>query len=100
MRGVIQKTRRILRAHGYELHQKKKLKVLRRHHRQLVTGLVVNDRVNLPRKKRREIRAALHHLQHGRQATLTPEQLAGWKGVLEMVSASRDEQFNQQGSAP
>jgi retron-type reverse transcriptase len=92
VRGVIQKTRRILKAHGYELHQKKKLKILRRHHRQLVTGLVVNDRVNLPRKKRRELRAVLHHLQTGRPATLTPEQLAGWKGVLAMVSAGREVQ--------
>jgi retron-type reverse transcriptase len=87
VRGVIQKTRRILKAHGYELHQKKKLRILRRHHRQLVTGLVVNERINLPRKKRRELRAALHRLATGRRATLTPEQLAGWKGLLAMVSA-------------
>lgn len=86
VRGIVQHVRRILRAYGYELHQKKKLKILRRHHRQLVTGLVVNQRLNLPRQKRRELRAVLHHLQTGRPATLTPEQLAGWKGVLNMIS--------------
>jgi retron-type reverse transcriptase len=86
VRGIVQQVRRILRAYGYELHQKKKLKILRPHHRQLVTGLVVNERLNLPRKKRRELRAVVHHLRTGRPATLTSEQLAGWKGVLHMIS--------------
>jgi RNA-directed DNA polymerase len=85
VRGLVQRVRRILRAYGYELHQKK-LKILRPHHRQLVTGLVVNERLNLPRSKRRELRAALHHLATGRPATLTSEQLAGWKGLLKMIS--------------
>jgi retron-type reverse transcriptase len=92
VRGVIQRIRHILRSYGYELHQKKKLKILRRHHQQLVTGLVVNERVNLPRKKRRHLRAVLHRLGTGREATLSPEQLAGWKGVLKMISADTHQQ--------
>ena len=43
-------TRRIARAHGYRLHVERKLQIRRRHHRQTVTGLVVNERVALPRR--------------------------------------------------
>ncbi len=86
VRGIVQSARRILKVHGYELHRNKKLKILRRHHQQLVTGLVVNERLNVPRRKRRQLRAVLHRLKTGRNATMTPEQLAGWKGVLDMVA--------------
>ena len=37
----------------YVLHTDKKLRIARRHDRQLVTGLVVNQKVNLPRRTRR-----------------------------------------------
>src|SRR5262245_5018401 len=43
--------RQIVTEEGYELHYKKKLHVQRRHDRQFVTGLVVNDWINLPRKR-------------------------------------------------
>jgi hypothetical protein len=90
---VIRSAKKIVRREGYELHVKKKLRIHRRHDRQLVTGLVVNQRVNLPREVRRRLRAIEHHLRTGRSATLSPEQLAGWRGFLEMVrrQASRDQ---------
>ena len=44
--------REVLASEGYVLHGRKKLSVRRRHHRQVVTGLVVNQRVNLPRPVR------------------------------------------------
>ena len=45
--------RKIVEDEGYELHIKKKLHIRRRHDRQQVTGLVVNERINLPRAVRR-----------------------------------------------
>ena len=57
----------------------------RRGDRQLVTGLVVNDKVNLPRKRRRWLRAVEHRLKTGKPATLTPQQLAGWRALAAMV---------------
>ncbi len=65
----------------------RKLRICRRRHRQLVTGLVVNDRPNLPRATRRRLRAIEHHLKNGRTATLTPEQLAGWQAMQAMIAA-------------
>jgi retron-type reverse transcriptase len=76
---------------GFELHRlgyrlnTRKTRVYRRHNRQVVAGLVVNDRVNLPRKTRRKLRAVAHHIETGRPATMTPEQLRGWYALEMMV---------------
>ena len=86
---------------GYRVHGRKKTSVRRGHHCQMVTGLVVNDRVNLPRSTRRWLRAVEHRmkvakqpraelpreLRYGRlkQATLSPSQLEGWKALESMI---------------
>jgi len=89
--------RRAVREAGYQVHRGKKMNVRRRHHRQEVTGLVVNDHVNLPRKTRRWLRAVEHRarlLSQDREQsryvmrkrpTLTPLQLAGWRAYRAMV---------------
>ena len=82
---VIRTTKLIAADCGYRLHQDKKLSIRRRHQSQRVTGLVVNDRVALPRQTRRRLRAVEHHLAAGRAATLTPQQLAGWKALSRMI---------------
>jgi RNA-directed DNA polymerase len=82
---VIAATKRILRQTGYRLHEHRKLEIRRPYEQQRVTGLVVNDRVNLPRRRRRWLRAVEHHLAVGRPATITPEQLAGWRALAAMV---------------
>ena len=87
VRAAIRATKRILADCGYRLHQRRKLQIRRRsHQRQVVTGLVVNEAVNLPRETRRRIRAVRHRVATGRQATLTPVQLAGWEALLHMVA--------------
>jgi len=83
--AVIRLTKLILSDEGYEIHSRKKLHVSRRHDRQIVTGLVVNERVNLPRETRRRLRAIGHHHRIGRPATLTPAQLAGWHAIEAMI---------------
>jgi retron-type reverse transcriptase len=86
VRYVIRLAKLILRNEGYTLHLRKKLHIRRRHDCQLVTGLVVNERVNLPRKIRRWLRAVEHRHANGRQATLRPEQLRGWQKFHEMIA--------------
>ncbi len=88
IRGVIQFVARQLRRNGYSLNRSK-IRILRRHQQQRVTGLVVNDRVNVPRHIRRKLRAIEHRLNSGQPATMTPEQLAGWKSLLQMVELRR-----------
>lgn len=77
----------IVEDEGYRLHTKKKLRVMRRHDRQTVTGLVVNDGVRLPRKTRRWLRAVEHRLATGGEATLTAEQLHGWRALQSMIES-------------
>jgi hypothetical protein len=85
IRGVVRRVRRILFANGYIMHGRPKLKWMRRHQPQTVTGLVVNEKVQLPRRIRRWLRAVEHHMKTGRPATLTSQELAGWKAYQQMI---------------
>ena len=89
IRALVRAVRFIARSEGYEVHPRKKLHIRRRHDRQVVTGLVVNRRVNLPRKTRRWLRAVAHHRATGRAVSLTPDQIDGWRALLEMVVKQR-----------
>ncbi len=54
---------RIIVEEGFALNAKK-TRVQRRHARQTVTGLVVNERPSVPRRELRRLRAILHHARH------------------------------------
>ncbi len=82
-------TAQIVNEFGYQIHRRRKLSIRRDHQQQLVTGLVVNDKPALPRKMRRKLRAIRHHIETGRPATMTPEQLAGWNALEQMIAAQR-----------
>lgn len=55
----------VLAERGYRLAPDK-FNFFRRGRRQMVTGLVVNDKPNLPRRLRRRLRAAVHHRTRGK----------------------------------
>ena len=52
---------RILASQGFQVNRKK-LKVMRRSSSQRVCGIVVNERLRIPKRKRHEIRGRVHHL--------------------------------------
>lgn len=87
--GAVERARHAAREafgrRGYRLHVRKKTSVRRRHQRQVVCGLVVNEKVSLPRETRRRLRAVRHHLERGLPATLTSAQLRGWDAYASMV---------------
>jgi len=104
-RTVVARLRRVVRLivedTGYRIHGRK-TRVMRRHQRQRVTGLVVNHRARLPRETRRWLRAVEHRASQdwrsvGSDAdqpwrpstpmTLTTEQLAGWRALQKMVDS-------------
>ncbi|MCH2182619.1 MAG: reverse transcriptase family protein [Mariniblastus sp.] len=108
VRTVIDVVLSIIRSEGFRPHlgQKKKLDVRRQHQRQSVTGLVVNQQVNLPRETRRWLRAVAHrgrkawlplHEQtlsdrgHGKPPSISREQFDGWLGLIQMIRRQRDE---------
>ncbi len=87
MRGMVQRVRKVAKAFGYRVHGKPKLGIFRAHQRQLVTGLVVNQRVALPRETRRWLRAVKHRARHGK-ATITSAQIAGWDAYAAMIGGA------------
>ena len=108
VRNMIEVVLRIIRSEGFRPHvsREKKLDVRRQHQRQTVTGLVVNEKVNLPRETRRWLRAVAHrgrqawlplHAQssmdrnRSKQPTISREQFDGWLGLIQMVRQQRDE---------
>jgi retron-type reverse transcriptase len=85
IRGTIQYARRLAKYFGLRIHVRGKLRILRSHQQQRVTGLVVNQKAQLPRSKRRLLRAIEHHLRTDRATTLTEAQLKGWRALQEMI---------------
>ncbi|MCA9034596.1 MAG: RNA-directed DNA polymerase [Planctomycetaceae bacterium] len=83
-RGIVQVIRRILRQSGYRMNSEK-TRILRAHQQQQVMGLVVNEKVAIPRSRRRQLRAARHRVRQGKPATFSPEQLQGWTAFEKMV---------------
>lgn len=87
---VIHVVKKIVKEEGYALHTERKLRLYRKHDRQIVTGLVVNQKPNLKRETRRWLRAVEHHLKTGKPATLTPEQLRGWQSLQSMIAVQSE----------
>ncbi|HOT28457.1 MAG TPA: reverse transcriptase family protein [Candidatus Ozemobacteraceae bacterium] len=80
---------RIVKEHGYIMHEKEKLRVMTYARCQTVTGLVVNQKVDLPRRTRKWLRAVEHHRATGKPATLSVEQLNGWRSLRQMIVDQR-----------
>ena len=82
---LLQWTGAVLRTYGYKLNNKKK-RIIRKHRRQQVTGLVVNDKVSVSRQTRRWLRAIQDRLAKGDAITISKSQYQGWISLVHMVS--------------
>jgi retron-type reverse transcriptase len=81
--------KRILAQLGYQLKEKK-TNIFRRGRRQMVTGLVVNEKTNLPRGMRRRLRAAVHQMTkdgnpHWQGQPMSSHELLGRLAFLNLV---------------
>lgn len=79
----------IVKENGYSMHGKEKLRVMTYARCQTVTGLVVNQKVDLPRRTRKWLRAVEHHRATGKPVTLSDEQLNGWRSLRQMIVDQR-----------
>ena len=75
----------ILKSCGYSLNKKKK-RIIRKHRRQSVTGIVVNERLNIARPTRRWLSSVHHRLESGGNSTLSENEFNGWISYLRMVN--------------
>ncbi len=85
--------RRVLGRIGLELDPQK-TNIFRRGRRQMCTGLVVNDRVNVPRKTKKKVRAAVHAFEQGRPLvwggeSMSSNSLRGRLEFLRMVAPEK-----------
>ena len=69
---------------GYSLNNSKQY-IARQHTRQLITGLVVNKKVQLPRETRRWLRAVEHSLANKGKCSLSESQIKGWHSLQKMI---------------
>jgi retron-type reverse transcriptase len=86
-RRLVEAVGGIVRDEGFRV-ARRKTRIMPRHKRQSVTGLVVNDRVSVPRETRRLVRAALHNLRAGSPGDFGPARrarLAGYVAYLHQV---------------
>lgn len=56
----IKTLRKIVKEEGFNLNEKK-VKYFKRSHRQIVTGVVVNDKISVPREFKEKLRTELYH---------------------------------------
>jgi retron-type reverse transcriptase len=84
--GMLRIVRRILGEIGLHLDDRK-TNIFRCGRRQMVTGLSVNQRANVPRRLRRRLRAAVHRQVHGDEPQWhgKPLSLASLKGHLHFL---------------
>jgi len=80
--------KKIISDEKFQIQKDKKIKVLRPHHRQKITGLVINQKINLPRETKRMIRAMEHKNSLGLLPTDQIKRLEGYKALSKMIAAN------------
>ena len=108
----------IIHSCGYQPHLGNKLKIRRKNKRQTVNGLVVNQKVNLSRERRRWLRAVKHRarshwnwtdgsnadeqskMSSGKIPTLNKQEFLGWLAFERMIDqANADDQKQVDGNS-
>jgi RNA-directed DNA polymerase len=84
-KGILRKINDILESEGYQIQKKKRIRIQRSHQRQITTGLIVNEKLNLPRETRKRIRAMRHHLFMGKLSEVEIRCLAGYENLLKQI---------------
>lgn len=85
---VLSFVRLVLLENGYRPN-KKKLRVIRKHQQQRVTGLVINEKIQLPRQTRKWLRAVRHRRETTGSCSLSDMQLNGWLALEKMIEQQR-----------
>jgi RNA-directed DNA polymerase len=73
---LLHDVQQIVEAHGHRVNRSK-TRVMRKGHRQIVGGLIVNDQLNTPREQRRLLRSAAYNIANSRSTTFAHDQLNG-----------------------
>jgi RNA-directed DNA polymerase len=97
---LVWRIKRILQDEGFTVHPEK-IRIMRKGTRQEVTGVVVNQQLNVNRKNLRQFRALLHNLKKSNPASLQrqPENLSntilGYANFIKMVNPIKGDKVQQ-----
>ncbi len=89
IRSLITSLKKLVKDEGYKIQYQKGIKILRPHQRQIVTGLIVNEEVRIPREMRKLIRAMQYRLQKGLLTEKDKKCLEGYELFSSMVEKVR-----------
>lgn len=84
---VIESTKKVLEYYGLKLNRKK-TRVLRPHKRMCITGVVINEKLSVPKYVWRNVRAQLHNLTVNNQS-LSLEEYQKLRGKIEWIGMFR-----------
>ena len=91
--------RHIIEQYGFRVNERK-VNVLKRHQRQTVTGLVVNQAgmTSIPRRKRLKLRAFMHHIITGKipMNEFNDAKLKGHVSLIQMANPHQGAYFRRQ----
>jgi RNA-directed DNA polymerase len=85
VRPFLDELRILLKDEHYRVQWRKGVKILRRHQRQIITGILVNDQLALPRETRDLIRALRHKQRLGLLDEYDLKRLQGYELLHNMV---------------
>ena len=92
-RNIVTASQEIVQGHGFRISSGK-TSVAGQHQRQTVTGLTVNEKVSLPKDKRRRLRAMLHNVKgESVDAETTSSRLCEINGHLAFLAMICPSQF-------
>jgi retron-type reverse transcriptase len=97
---LVWRIKKVLADEGFTVHPDK-IHIMRKGTRQEVTGIVVNEKMGINRKKLRQFRAVLHQLQTKDAATLKwgngtlANSVEGYANFIKMVSPQKAAAFQQ-----
>ncbi len=93
---ILEDVREILRPAGLKMN-KTKTKVRKRYHRMKVTGIIVNEKTNIPRENWRNFRACLHNIKVKQPleevSELDLQKMRGYIEWVKMINPTRGKQF-------
>ncbi len=99
LRRFLPTVRRIIREERFTINEKK-VHVARKGARQSVTGIVVNQQMNIPRSERRRYRAILHQLRKIPPGTEKPKKLnahlSGVAAYLSMINPEAGRKMHEE----
>lgn len=100
--GLLYFIEKIIRSEGLTINTEK-TSIMRKSRQQRVTGVVINEKLNIPRDEYRRFRALLHNIeangwkdQHWRHSKNLPLSVKGYISFVRMINPDKGQKFEEQ----